>query len=655
MRKMEMIREKQHWLKCFILGIGVCLAMVCYINVYAADLPALEEDPMAYAAYEQRYEQRQRAAFGEQIIHNERFDGTTVRYGIDVSYYQGEIDWEAVKESGVEFVMVRVGYRGLTSGKLYEDSQFKNYMNGAIEAGLRVGVYFFSQAISEAEAVEEADYVLERIKNYNITMPVAIDYEYGGDGSRLYAADLSIEMKTAVCDDFCKQVAVNEYKPMVYANKNMLENQMDGLTLGKTYAIWLAQYGQKATYANKYSFWQYTSDGKVKGIAGRVDMNVWYDNSDMILVGNENAEKYTRQLYLAFLGREPDAPGLYTCIQSLTEGEMTASRLALTISESDEFKKRNYTNEEFIAVVYQGMLGRKAGEDEIKGMASYLEKGMSKRYILSLVSGSQEFARCCEQLEIEQGIVRTTENRDKNVNYTAYVMRCYEKLLGRRGDESGLNTWTGSIASGGGGAYVIRVLTESQEFAEKKYSDGEYVELLYQSMLNRSSDSSGKSAWEEVLEKGGSRLSVIAGFCDSEEFKELCRKYNMNTGEIVLQEPRDKNINLTGFVSRCYKTALVRNPDADGLNNWCRQLLAGAFSPAEVAFGFVFSKEARERYASDEAFVDMLYQLCFGRNSDEAGKRNWLNQLQAGASRESVFGGFADSLEFQAIVRRYGL
>lgn len=663
-------------------------AAVCLLSVFsgaaadAASLPPLEDDPMAYY-YSDEYIDRSNAyaedgsetqpatentviqpysspsvaivtpeSYG--ISHDDRFKNAKIRNGIDVSYYQGDINWSAVKSSGVEFVFIRVGYRGLTSGALNMDTKFNEYMQGALAADLKVGVYFFSQAITPAEAIEEANFTLERIAGYNLSLPVVIDYEYGGDGSRLYSANLTKEAATFVCAAFCNRIASAGYSPMIYANKNMLENNLDGISLGEAYNIWLAHYTDKTSYAYKYSFWQYTSSGSVNGISGRVDMDVWYDTSQMTLVGSENARKYIIQLYNALLGRDPDPTGLASYMRALTQGEMTASRLVTVLMDSAEYKAKRYSNSDFVRRIYQAMLGREATNTEINNQLSYLANGVSHRYIVANLSNSREFYNYCSSMQMEKGTISVTENRDRNYGYTSYVMRCYQYILGRAADPTGLNTWTGTIINGGGGVSVVYSLINSDEFRGKRYSINDYVERMYQAMLGRNSDPSGKADWVNKMNQGVSALFIVKGFCGSQEFKNLCSRYGMSPGSITLTEARDQNFQITAFVSRCYQTALQRTPDTSGLNNWCSQLLAKTSTPENVAYGFVFSPEANIKYPSNEAFVEMLYRLCLGRNSDPTGRNNWVNLLWSGSSRYSIFLGFTRSDEFKGIIRQYG-
>ena len=194
--------------------------------------------------------------------------------GIDVSSYQGEIDWEAVKASGIDFAIIRGAMRGYESGKLVEDTFARANLEGAIAAGLEVGVYIFSQATSPEEAAEEAAFLLDIIKDYEITMPVVYDWEQVHvDTAR--TAEVDAETLTACALEFCRIVEEAEYTPMVYFNRYQALHLMDLAQL-KQYDFWLAAYTDRMNYPYKVKMWQYTDSGKVDGIQGPVDVNVWF-------------------------------------------------------------------------------------------------------------------------------------------------------------------------------------------------------------------------------------------------------------------------------------------------------------------------------------------------------------------------------------------
>ena len=224
------------------------------------------------------YDKNGTAVTGEQVIQGVKYtfngDGslnTGTVMGIDISKHNGNIDWNAVKNSGVQYVILRCGYRGSASGVLVEDQKFKRNIQGATAAGLKVGIYFFSQAVNEVEAVEEASMTLSLIKNYRITYPVYIDVE-SANGR---ADGISKEARTSVINAFCQTIRNSGYTPGLYANKNWLTEKINTGALGGC-KIWLAQYVAAPTYGGRYEMWQYSSRGSIAGIKGNVDLNVSY-------------------------------------------------------------------------------------------------------------------------------------------------------------------------------------------------------------------------------------------------------------------------------------------------------------------------------------------------------------------------------------------
>lgn len=195
------------------------------------------------------------------------------RVGIDVSKWNGEIDWDKVKSAGVEFAIIRAGYRGSVTGSLVEDPMFVANIRGAAASGLPVGVYFFTQAVNEVEAVEEASAVLQLIREYDLDYPVFIDTEGAGGNGR--ADGLDVDTRTLVCEAFCRTVSNAGYHAGVYGSRNWFNNNLHAQKL-EDYCIWLAEYRNAPLYQGYYHMWQYTSRGQIDGIDGNVDMNVSY-------------------------------------------------------------------------------------------------------------------------------------------------------------------------------------------------------------------------------------------------------------------------------------------------------------------------------------------------------------------------------------------
>lgn len=194
------------------------------------------------------------------------------KLGIDVSGHQGEIDWQAVKNAGVEFVFIRVGNRGTTQGKLYPDGSAQDYCLGAREAGLAVGVYFFSQAVTVREAQAEARYVLQLIKNWEIDLPIVYDWEWVSQDSR--TANMDGELLTQCTKAFCQIIENAGYRPAIYFNYSQGMELLD-LSQLADYGFWLALYEPAPSFPYPVDFWQYTCEGTVPGITGNVDLNLY--------------------------------------------------------------------------------------------------------------------------------------------------------------------------------------------------------------------------------------------------------------------------------------------------------------------------------------------------------------------------------------------
>lgn len=229
-----------------------------------ADIRASEEDTEEKGAEED--------ADDTEIV-DVRDTGDEAQMGIDVSKWNGEIDWDRVQNAGIDFAIIRCGYRGSSTGTLVVDPYFTQNIQGALAAGLKVGVYFFTQATNEVEAVEEASMALALCRDYKITYPIFIDSEGAGGNGR--ADGLDMETRTKVCQAFCETVEDAGYASGIYGNRTWFRTKlrMDALS---DHLIWLAEYREKPIYGGNYHFWQYTSSGNVDGIEGRVDLDISY-------------------------------------------------------------------------------------------------------------------------------------------------------------------------------------------------------------------------------------------------------------------------------------------------------------------------------------------------------------------------------------------
>lgn len=215
--------------------------------------------------------------YSTQITHNTRYARYNKLEGIDVSEFQGTIDWAKVAADGVEFAIIRIGGRFSQTGLFYDDGKFIENIKGALANGIEVGVYFFSQAITEQEAIEEANRTLSLLGSYasKLTLPVFLDVEYVNGGGRLYNAKLSTSQQTAIAKAYCKTIANAGLEAGVYASFLSFGISASELT-SAGYAVWHAHWNTSTSLSAWYDVWQFSDTGTVKGISKAVDMNIWY-------------------------------------------------------------------------------------------------------------------------------------------------------------------------------------------------------------------------------------------------------------------------------------------------------------------------------------------------------------------------------------------
>lgn len=199
--------------------------------------------------------------------------GENTLNGIDVSSHQGSIDWEQVADAGIQFAMIRVGYRGYSEGDLHEDTNARENYRNAGEVGLQRGVYLYSQAISPEEAREEAEFVLDFLEDQVPELPVVFDWEYVSRDARTGAVSGSTMTDCALA--FCQVIRDAGLEPMIYFNQDLVSTRLD-LTAVQDYGFWLAQYRSQLTFPVEVAMWQYTDSGTLPGIEGKVDMDLLF-------------------------------------------------------------------------------------------------------------------------------------------------------------------------------------------------------------------------------------------------------------------------------------------------------------------------------------------------------------------------------------------
>ncbi len=476
-------------------------------------------------------------------------DGKTVHRGVDVSGWQGAINWPALKAAGVEFAIVRVCARDLDDSVLYADSKYGDNINGAYAAGIRVGAYVFSQAVSTEEAVQEAQYAMNLLSGYKdkISLPVFMDYEVGNRGHLLNKwneehAVSGFDYKsrhTEVINAFCKTMSDAGYTTGVYANLKTMLNEMNLSSIPAQYYIWQARYNTtNVSYTGRLNCWQYTSkyDGYKDFLqgnrsGGKIDCDFWYGDFPGLSTAEGPARNFVTRLYQVVLQREPDAEGLNNWVTYLTSGNGTGADVAHDFYLSKEMMNRNLSKEQYVDLIYQGMLGRGADPAGKANWVAALDAGASYEYVFAGFVGSQEFTKLCSDSAIVRGNYTVTQGRDRNLNVTKFVSRLYTKALGRDYDVDGLNNWCNSICSNPSRANVLNVATQgflnSKEFKQKQLSNEEYVKVLYRVFLDREYDEPGLQDWVNRLNHGTTRDEVAAGFAYSKEFTDLMASYGL--------------------------------------------------------------------------------------------------------------------------------
>ena len=241
-----------------------------------------------------------------------------------------------------------------------------------------------------------------------------------------------------------------------------------------------------------------------------------------------------------------------------------------------------------------------------------------------------------------------------------FVKRLYLLCFERTPDDGGISGWITSLAAKEKtAAQVVQGFFNSKEMQNLKLTNEEFIERCYKVMMNRASDAGGKKNWLDKLNSGVSNNYILKGFVASNEFAKICMDYGIVQGTINLTEPRDLNLGITQFVSRCYSEVLGRKADVGGLNNWCKKIL-DASNKKQAAIntasnGFFHSAEYINKNTTNDQYVKTLYRTFLGREADTGGYNNWMKALNSGQSRDSVMNGFAYSTEFANIMAKYGI
>lgn len=338
---------------------------------------------------------------GITYTHNSKFKNKELVYGMDVSQHNGKINFKKAKRDGIEFVFIRVGYTGYTksSFSLNLDKKYKTYIKDATKAGLKVGVYWYSQSTKVSEAKKEANALLKAIKGYSITMPVVFDYEFADTKKgRLDSAKLSKTNMTANALAFLNTVSNAGYDACIYASENFLEEHLYANQISSNFKVWLANYSSKTNYKGDYEFWQHTAKGRVSGMRGNVDINFWYKGENSTYLGTQvyTGAPIECGVYAAIDGRELVENVDYTLTYSNNINIGTAH---ITLNGIGEHKglKQNYT---FNIV-----------PDKVKNVAHISSENTSLKLSWDSVSGADAYVITAESINNIKTFTKTVYGR----------------------------------------------------------------------------------------------------------------------------------------------------------------------------------------------------------------------------------------------------
>ena len=349
---------------------------------------------------------------------------------------------------------------------------------------------------------------------------------------------------------------------------------------------------------------------------------------------------------------------------NIVEGLLRSSEFSIPDSKKAQWKSI------LTDIVFKTMVLR---DPDTQGRATYedmLSKGVSVYYQLSKIAESKECISKMALIGLKPGTIKLTENRDQNIGITYFVTRLYKGALNRHPDLAGLNNWTGILLAKKGTAYSISLgFFNSKEYENRKkawtkeakklgiedWVEQKVVETFYQVYLGRTPVSPEQKGWVDLLYHGVSQTYLQRGFVHSPEFTAIAEEAGIPRGEVTLTEPRDMNPAITYFVWRCYHFGLNRNPEAAGINDWCSQILNKKRTYDGVARGVLLSKEMENRGLSNSDWLEAVYHIYFDRNSDAAGKADWMSKFSAGATKTKVLDGFSGSKEFANLLVKLGL
>ena len=476
----------------------------------------------------------------------------------------------------------------------------------------------------------------------------------------IYTIELADEVEIQPGSSFAIVVSVDKYaleyeQAMTIASGDNLEN-----------VVWdckVSMYNEKTFFKSGNRFYAYPWGNLC--VKAFTSDNLKNSTPDVPIIpdtpeGSHRQEisEFVEGLYNNILGREAVVSEVSTWTDVLQNNDKTAVEVSEKFIFGNEYESKNTSDEEYIKMLYCSILGREAQSVEIADMLKTMQYGVSRKYIFSLFVSSDEFVTKCNNIGIIPGNVILTEARDQKVGITRFILRCYEKIIGRLPSVDELNIWCSQLINNNTSLAQVAVegFFNSQEFKEKNVSESEFVRIMYQTFFDRDPAEEDISYWGGEIRAGVSQNYIIHEITKSQEYADVCAWYGIDNGSYVLSEYRDQNSGLTKYVVRLYRIVLGREADVDGINGWCGCILNNIMTPEQAIESFLSSDEFSGRALDNSGYIRTLYMAFFGREASDQEIISWVQSIEEyGYTREQIAQIFVNSDEFKSVLAQYGL
>ncbi|WP_368239950.1 DUF4214 domain-containing protein [Clostridium perfringens] len=384
--------------------------------------------------------------------------------------------------------------------------------------------------------------------------------------------------------------------------------------------------------------------------------NSSYNNNLVVKNDENNVKNLINQFYLGFLGRDGDQGGLDYWTSEIINGNKTVSNVLEIMINSDEFKAKNYTNEEFVQATFKSLFNRTADESGLKYWTNFLNSGNSKRFMLSKNIESSEFNSILDNIGIKnKGTIKITLE-DKRGEVKNLVNQFYLGFLGRNGDQGGLDYWTSEIINGNKTvSNVLEIMINSDEFKSKNYTNQEFVQATFKSLFNRTADESGLKYWTNFLNSGNSKRFMLSKNIESSEFNSILDNIGIKNKGTITVTLEDKRGEAKNLVNQFYLGFLGRDGDQSGLDYWTNEIVSGHQTVAKVLESMINSDEFKSKNYTNEQVIKCMFKGVLGREADESGLNYWLNQLISGKSNKYILNEILNSNEFLDKLNEIGI